>query len=489
MIAFSNNYWRIFVWVSVLLFVSNGIISLAAFRNIANSQASLKYTLSISNTFENLEDLVYDLQIEQIILNTSNKEKRINRALSILESIDRELESLLAIESEIEGQGTRIESLYETIRTKTQAIQNSAKKIPSTNTPIESNSPQEGSTYSTLFFQEINEILNQIQNVEQDYLKSHLALIEKKRKTIEWVLLSSSLAGIILALSLSLWIRYVRRTEIAHNTELEAMNENLERKVQERTQALDHYSNELKRSNRELEDFAFVASHDLQEPLRKIRAFVSRIQKKFDTNRDEQLQDYLQRMDSAAARMAKLIDDLLIFSRLTTKGGDFKKIDLNGILSEVLDDLSFLIEEKNASVNIDSLPTIEADETQMRQLFQNLISNALKFSQEGQAPVINISSSEDNPQELTAHPQANYFKIIVEDNGIGFEPEFSEKIFTPFQRLVSRQQYSGTGIGLAVCRRIVERHEGTIVATSEPGSGTKMTIQLPDIQLSERIKS
>ena len=226
---------------------------------------------------------------------------------------------------------------------------------------------------------------------------------------------------------------------------------------------------QLERSNRELQDFASVAAHDLQEPLRKIQTFGDRLKNKFSSDQSGEAVDYLNRMLSSAGRMRKLIDDLLTYSRVTSKGNPFQKVDLNQILKDVLSDLEVRIEQCHGKVVVQDLPEIDADPSQMRQLFQNLIANGLKFHRQDLPPVLTIHSEVRGGQ----------FILSITDNGIGFDEKYLDRIFTIFQRLHGRQEYEGTGVGLAVCRRIVERHHGTIVATSKPEQGATFIVTLP----------
>ncbi|MFQ5571646.1 MAG: PAS domain S-box protein [Rhodothermales bacterium] len=239
-------------------------------------------------------------------------------------------------------------------------------------------------------------------------------------------------------------------------------------------EALQHYADDLKRSNQELEQFAYIASHDLQEPLRKIQAFGDRIQDKYLHLLDERPQDYFQRMQSAAARMQTLITDLLALSRVTSKAQPFVAVDLGEVVSEVLSDLEVQIEQTGGRVEVGALPVVEADRVQMRQLFQNLIGNALKFHREGVAPRVRIGG------EVSCNGEASLRQCVlsVRDNGIGFERKYVDRIFRPFQRLHGRSRYEGTGIGLAICEKIVQRHGGGITVESEPGEGTTFFIAL-----------
>jgi signal transduction histidine kinase len=261
-----------------------------------------------------------------------------------------------------------------------------------------------------------------------------------------------------------------------HRIDLERRDEigELSLAFNEMAQRLEESYAALESRNRELQDFAFVASHDLQEPLRKIQAFGERLKTRYETSLGEEGRDYLNRMSNAAKRMQDLIQALLSYSRVTTKTEPFAKVDLNQVIKEVGTDLETRIEQTGGQVRVEStLPTVEADPNQMRQLFQNLIGNGLKFHRE-EKPLIKI------------HGQSASFggtyRIFVEDNGIGFDEKYLDRIFTPFQRLHGRDTYEGTGIGLAICRKIVERHGGSITATSMPGKGSTFIVNLPVVQ-------
>lgn len=244
-------------------------------------------------------------------------------------------------------------------------------------------------------------------------------------------------------------------------------------------EALVSLNRRLEQSNRELQDFASVASHDLQEPLRKIQAFGDRLRTRYADSLDAAGHDYLARTLSAAQRMQTLINDLLVFSRVSTRAQPFEPIALADVAAEVLGDLEAQIERTGGAVELGPLPTLEADPLQMRQLLQNLISNALKFHREGVPPRVSIWSEglDAHGRPATVAPDA--FRISVADNGIGFAEKYLDRIFTVFQRLHGREQYEGTGIGLAICRRIVERHGGAISAASSPGEGATFVITLP----------
>jgi PAS domain S-box-containing protein len=240
-------------------------------------------------------------------------------------------------------------------------------------------------------------------------------------------------------------------------------------------------SEELERSNRELQDFAAIASHDLQEPLRKIQAFGDRLAERSSGALDEEGSDYLRRMTNAAARMQSLINDLLEYSQVTIRPEPPRPVDLGLVVSEVLSDLDERIRTSGGLVHVGALPTILASPLQMRQLFQNLIANALKFHPAGIAPEVHIEaiSRGDRRGSSGRRDRLPRWEIRVTDNGIGFDEQHVEKIFAPFQRLHGRSAYEGTGMGLAICRRIVAMLGGTISATSKPGAGATFLITLP----------
>jgi signal transduction histidine kinase len=274
-------------------------------------------------------------------------------------------------------------------------------------------------------------------------------------------------------------------SEIKHlNASLKAANKKLEipqgpgskessmraKELSRANEELHRSNQELHRSNKDLEQFAYAVSHDLQEPLRKILTFGERLIQKYSGKLGTEGEDYIKRMEDATIRMQLLIDDMLAFSRVSRNHDPFRDTDLNVIIHEILNDMEISISQKKASFSIDDLPVINAIPGQMRQLFQNLISNALKFSAESKHPHISISCDK---------PLKGICNIYVKDNGIGFRPEYASQIFEIFQRLHTRDKYKGTGIGLSICKKIVENHRGVITARSEPWEGATFIISLP----------
>jgi light-regulated signal transduction histidine kinase (bacteriophytochrome) len=242
------------------------------------------------------------------------------------------------------------------------------------------------------------------------------------------------------------------------------------RDVSER-RAADLRLRDLTKANQDLEQFVHIASHDLREPLRKVLAFSDLLVEEEGAKLSSQALDYLRSITSSTQRMQSLLASLLDLTRVTSQGQPFDPCPLNQVLSEVCSDLEIAIDESAAQVQVGELPQIEADAAQMRQLFQNLIENAVKYAQDGVAARIDIRAQPD--------PDSGFITITVADNGIGFEPEYQERIFGVFQRLHTRDRYGGAGIGLAICRKICTRHGGEISARAKPLQGAVFTVRLP----------
>ncbi len=249
---------------------------------------------------------------------------------------------------------------------------------------------------------------------------------------------------------------------------LKKINETLEEQVKERTQELSKSNIELKRSNKELKQFAYISSHDLQEPLRMVTSFTQLLERRYKGQLDNEADEYIEFIVEGAHRMKYLIDDLLTFSRLNTQAKKFENVNLETVLNEVLSNLTVSIEESNAIITHDPLPTVNADKTQMMQVFQNLIANAIKFHGSN-PPKIHIS----------AHKDEKEWKFAVTDNGIGIDPEYQKQIFEVFKRLHTREEYPGSGIGLSVSQKIIRRHGGNIWVESELGKGSTFYFTIP----------
>ncbi len=272
----------------------------------------------------------------------------------------------------------------------------------------------------------------------------------------------------------------VEASEVQHRQ----LSLELDARVQQRTEELTHANEDLRRSNENLQQFAYIASHDLQEPLRKIQSFSSLITDKFEKQLDEQALDYLRRITSAGSRMSTLIRDLLAYSRIATRQQTFGIVSLSAIMADSLDTLSWEITQRDAQIDVAQLPTVKGDELQLGQLFQNLLSNAIKFTPASQQPRIQINHALHQRSALPpqVRPTSNasvFHQISVQDNGVGFDTKYVDRIFQVFQRLHGKSEFPGTGVGLAICERVVANHGGGISAVSTPGSGATFLIYLP----------
>ncbi|HVA73833.1 MAG TPA: ATP-binding protein [Acidimicrobiales bacterium] len=292
------------------------------------------------------------------------------------------------------------------------------------------------------------------------------------RQLVPWIIFGAFAVVAIVALLLGLRLALSADELRVVNLQLARVNQDLV----DANASLERRAAELARSNEELDQFASIASHDLQEPLRKVRTFTEQLAVMESDHVSELGREYLRRANAAAERMQRLIEDLLKFSRVSTQGRPFTQVDLGDVAHEVVSDLETQIADAGALVRLHELPVIEADALQMQQLLQNLVSNAVKFRKEGVQPEIYVSG------EI----EGDIVRLTVRDNGIGFEPRYSLRIFRVFERLHGRSEYSGTGIGLALCRKIADRHGGTIEADSEPGAGSTFTVLLPVHQRDKR---
>lgn len=278
---------------------------------------------------------------------------------------------------------------------------------------------------------------------------------------------------------------------MAQEQKLIAINRNLEieikdriaseAKINELNKQLLQNINTLELTNKELDRFAFMASHDLQEPIRKIRIFSNRIAEKYYDQIGDEGKVYIDKMQLACSRMQSLIGDILAFSKISVTRDSLELSDMNRLLDEVVSEMELPIQEKKAKVSIDKLPSVYVNPVLIKSLFQNLISNSLKYSRDNVTAEIKISGGIDKSYKLNDQQSEStkYCRIYVQDNGIGFDQQYAEQIFTMFTRLHVNTEYAGTGIGLAICKKIVEEHSGYISAKSEINKGTIFTISLP----------
>ncbi|WP_461147521.1 ATP-binding protein [Spirosoma pulveris] len=288
-------------------------------------------------------------------------------------------------------------------------------------------------------------------------------------------------SGIVIDVTAQIEAR--QQIEESHDRYRTLANE-LEDRVHQRTQSLREANQDLLRSNQNLEQFAFVASHDLQEPLRKIQSFSSILQERYGALLGEEGGIYLSRLTKAGARMSTLIRDLLTFSRISTQQAVLNEVSVQQVVQQVLDNLSIAAGESQAQITLGNLPVVQGDMLQLSQLFQNLLSNALKFRRAGIVPQVQVlahpMASADLPPDVqpTRHSHL-YWCISVSDNGIGFEEKYTDRIFQVFQRLHGKDEFSGTGIGLAICQKVVINHGGAMTVKSQPGQGATFHVYLP----------
>jgi signal transduction histidine kinase len=294
------------------------------------------------------------------------------------------------------------------------------------------------------------------------------ASVNGTRELVPWIVFAALVLAALIAAFLA--YRVIRAAEVVTDVNAQLADVNVE--LSNANESLHRRAAELARSNEELDSFASIASHDLQEPLRKVRTFTEQLTVLEADHLSEKGRDYLTRANTAAARMQNLIDDLLRFSRVSTQARPFERVDLAEVTQRVIGDLEQQIEDAGARVEVGPLPVITADRLQMQQLLQNLISNAVKFHRPDVTPVVRVEAMID----------ASNLHLSVADNGIGFEPRYAARIFRIFERLHGRSSYAGTGIGLALCRKIADRHGGTIEADSELDQGATFTVTLPAAQ-------
>lgn len=273
-------------------------------------------------------------------------------------------------------------------------------------------------------------------------------------------------------------------THFLHQKQLESNEAQLQQKVLERTLELEKLNQDLMRSNQNLEEFAYAASHDMKEPIRKIRFFSDRLRDRLAEKLDVEDMRYFERMEAGTKRMSTLIDDLLVYSHVNRDVSIVEPVDLNQVILLVLDDLELSIEQMDAKVDVGLLPTIMGRSRQLQQLFENLIGNSLKYSKESVTPNIQISArlvkgTDIGTPAAAVHANTMYHKIQVQDNGIGFQQADAERIFTVFTRLHGNNEYRGTGVGLSIAHRVVQNHGGYIWAESEPGKGSLFTMLFP----------
>jgi signal transduction histidine kinase len=467
-----------FLLAITALIVTSGL-SLFNIRVIAENQGWVSHTQAVISSLRNLEARLTRAESAQRGFIISKNPIYRDSAREIIRSVpalEDELKSLIADNA---VQRERFDALNVAIRERLVTLEQGVSILESGNEQamVEFIALNKGGTQ----MRAINDKIAAMEATEQELLRQRAAESERSLNATLGLLAVTTLLGLgLVGLAYILTVREVG-TRLRAAEDLKRANEELEIRVEERTADLNEAAESLRRSNRELEQFASVASHDLQEPLRKIQAFGDRLQEKCAPQLGEQGQQYVERMQASAVRMRNLIDSLLNYSRVTTKAKPFAPVDLAEVAREVVSDLEGRIKQTGGRVDLGPLPTIDADAMQMRQLLQNLIANGLKFSRPGETPIVKV----DSRILASDGDGAGSCEIAISDNGIGFEEIYLDRIFDVFQRLHGRQEYGGTGMGLAICRRIVERHGGTITAKSEPDKGATFLVTVPVKQSKE----
>lgn len=316
----------------------------------------------------------------------------------------------------------------------------------------------------------IQTVLGQMMDEENHLWATRKADLEKSARQTKMVILFGNIVAFLLLASAAwlIWSEFARRRRA--EDEVRLLNQQLEVKVRERTAALASRTKDLERSNGELEQFAYVASHDLQEPLRMVASFTQLLAKRYGDKLDESAHDFITYAVDGATRMQTLITDLLAFSRVGTQAKPLEPTECDAVLDRVLASLKLAIHESEAVIQRDPLPQVMADPVQLGQLFQNLLSNAMKFRGQAQPRIY-----------LSARKDGDSWTFSIRDNGIGISPDHTDRIFVIFQRLHTKVEYPGTGIGLAISKKIVERHGGRIWVEAAPGGGSVFYFTIPSI--------
>lgn len=470
---FPNQTWLASFFLMLGLLLANSVISYHALETLVNNEEKVHRTLNTLNIIKDTFSAIQDAEIGERGFLISSEDSHLQTYNLAIKKINQQLNRLLQLDSDIQTQRPRIFTLTQITQAKLIEME---KTIQRRKQFKDGDAQHFLTDESNSLMSQIRALVDELQQTEYERLRQQRDEANLVQQQVILTLIFATALGLALAGVIYILVGRALQKQRDDAEKLALTNEELEAIVTDRTMALERYAVELQRSNRELQDFAFVASHDLQEPLRKIRSFGDRLEQKYSHLLGEG-SDYIRRMQVAAARMSRLIEDLLTFSRIASQAKKFERVSLQDTLNGVLEDLYVTIESKGAKVDVDPLPAIEADPTQMRQLLQNLIGNAIKFVPPDRKPVIRVNARVFIPEIDLG--DASWFELSVIDNGIGFDEQYIDRIFTPFQRLHGKDEYPGTGIGLSICRRIVEHHHGTIKAHSSPNQGATFIVKLP----------
>ena len=463
------SYFNYFVVLSMLLISGYFLTSLFLINKTSYSGEQADIYAQITEKADNILNSAYKMESNAhsfLLTNNPDNFDKYNEASCTMKHYFQELTNNCYFKDLV---ADHIDHLHELIQTRIDQVNQLVKNDSTHNMHNQSRIEAIDAGGSTM--DEIQQVLNEIRKVSVEIRDNNR---KEAVNSTENVLYMLSVFGVIMLLIVIISFNKMKREILANDA---------------KTKEISLINNELKSMNENLENFAYVASHDLNEPLRKIRTFGDLIKEEMEskTPDNEIVSSHIDRMQNASARMQQLINDLLSFSRVSKQLEDKEDVNLQKIVDEVLIDLQIVVKEKKANISIDGLPNkIKADPVQMRQVFQNLISNSLKFTKEEITPKIEIDAKKVSKEsikhsEKNSLPFSNYWKITVKDNGVGFNQKFANKIFQVFYRLHGRSEYSGTGIGLSICKKVIDQHKGLITVDSEEGKGTIFTIYLPII--------
>jgi len=458
---------RLGFFIAFSVIIAASFFSYLVTKNLLDNAGRLNHTIEVSKRLETIIKQLKDAEAAIRGFSLTNDSSFLHPDMQERsDNLRKEYEALRSIAIDSHQQQQHLDTLKVLLAVKYQQLQ----------AGVNYGSPRT----ERLSVTEGEEIMDRIEHVVEDMMQIEDAQLHEKTELFHFfstlwipVIFISSIVAILIGL-----YSYITLTkEFKLQLHIESKLKSYQRDLQQNIQLLN-------KSNQELEQFAYVASHDLQEPLRKISTFSDRLQVKYKDQLPPDASQLIDRMIVAVGRMRILINDLLLFSRAGRVAPEsITEVDMSALLQNVLSDLEVALQEKNAVVHSTQLPIIEGNITNFQQLFQNILTNAIKFSQEERQLEINISYQLLKGKEINIVKESRwdetFCRICIEDNGIGFDPDYAERIFLIFQRLHGISEYSGTGIGLAICKKIVDSHQGYIMAYGYPGKGASFVIILP----------
>lgn len=449
------------------------VLTILSSMNSTKDRMWVNHTHVVLETLESLEIEVLDAETFQRAFLLTGDNSYLTDYQSALDGLRRKVQDLRELTADNPRQQAAVNSLDALIDAKVANLRSHVRARVEEG--LESGiAAVEGGSGSRLTKQ-VRTAVSSMKQEEERLLAIRTGELEVSSRNTRFMIVAGETLGFVFLFAAGLVIHQEMKKRAQSEAEVRALNAGLEQRVAERTAELAERAKELERSNRELEQFAYVASHDLQEPLRTISSFTQLLAKRYREKLDDKAREFIDFAVDGCKRMHAQINDLLAFSRVGTQGKPLLPVDSDAALDRVLRTMKVGIEEAKALITRDPLPSVRADETQLCQLFQNLIGNAIKFKG-SESPRIHVSAQKD----------PGGWKFCVRDNGIGIASEHSERIFVIFQRLHTKAEYPGTGIGLAICKKIAERHGGRIWFEPSPGGGTTFCFTIhaaqPDVK-------